>query len=243
MAETEDIVTLQCVSNEVGGNLVGNAAWQGVPLATLLDRAGVQEGATQIVGRSVDSFTAGFPTEVGLDGRTALVAVAMNGEPLPATHGFPARLIIAGLYGYVSATKWLDTIELTTWEGFDGYWVPRGWSKEGPIKPASRIDVPRSGATIDPGMQAIAGVAWAPTAGVQRVEVQVDDGEWREARLGDAASGNTWVQWLVDWDAVSGEHRIRVRATDAGGETQTEERRPPAPDGSTGWHTRTVRVR
>ncbi len=147
MSDVQELVTLSCVSNEVGGNLVGNAAWQGVRLATLLDRAGVQAGATQIVGRSVDGFTAGFPTEVGLDGRTALVAVAMNGEPLPAEHGFPARLVVAGLYGYVSATKWLDGIQLTTWEDFDGYWVPRGWSKEGPIKTASRIDVPRSGAT------------------------------------------------------------------------------------------------
>ena len=243
MAETEDIVTLQCVSNEVGGYLVGNAVWQGVPLATLLERAGVQAGATQIVGRSVDGFTAGFPTEVGLDGRTALVAVGMNGEPLPATHGFPARLIIAGLYGYVSATKWLDEIELTTWEDFDGYWVPRGWSKEGPIKPASRIDVPRSGATVTAGPQPIAGVAWAPTAGVQRVEVQVDDGAWREAELGEAASGNTWVQWYLDWDATPGEHRIRVRATDADGETQTEEERPAGPDGATAGTPARVEVR
>ena len=175
MATTEDTVTLQCVSNEVGGNLVGNAVWQGVPLAELLERAGVQDGATQIVGRSVDDFTAGFPTEVGLDGRTALVAVGMNGEPLPAVHGFPARLVVAGLYGYVSATKWLREIELTTWEDFDGYWVPRGWSKEGPIKTMSRIDVPRSGATLDAGPQAIAGVAWAPPGGIEKVEVQVDD--------------------------------------------------------------------
>jgi DMSO/TMAO reductase YedYZ molybdopterin-dependent catalytic subunit len=243
MSDVVELVTLSCVSNEVGGNLVGNAAWQGVPLATLLDRAGVQAGATQIVGRSVDGFTAGFPTEVGLDGRTALVAVGMNGEPLPAEHGFPARLVIAGLYGYVSATKWLDGIQLTTWEDFDGYWVPRGWSKEGPIKTASRIDVPRSGATIEAGRQPIAGVAWAPPGGISGVEVQIDDGEWIDARLGEAASGNTWVQWVVDWEATPGEHRIRVRATDAAGETQTEESAPPAPDGATGWHRRTVRVR
>ena len=243
MSDVQELVTLSCVSNEVGGNLVGNAAWQGVRLATLLDRAGVQAGATQIVGRSVDGFTAGFPTEVGLDGRTALVAVAMNGEPLPAEHGFPARLVVAGLYGYVSATKWLDGIQLTTWEDFDGYWIPRGWSKEGPIKTASRIDVPRSGATIDPGRQPIAGVAWAPPGGISRVEVQVDDGEWIEAQVGETATGNTWVQWLHEWDATSGEHRIRVRATDASGETQTEESAPPAPDGATGWHRRTVRVR
>ncbi|MGI9053490.1 MAG: molybdopterin-dependent oxidoreductase [Ilumatobacteraceae bacterium] len=238
----EDVVTLQCVSNEVGGSLVGNAVWQGVPLSVLLDRAGVQQGATQIVGRSVDGFTAGFPTEVALDGRTVLVVYGMNGEPLRARHGFPARLVVAGLYGYVSATKWLSEIELATWEGFDGYWVPRGWSKEGPIKPQSRIDVPRSGSDLIAGTQPIAGVAWAPIEGIARVEVQVDAGEWREATLGDASSGNTWVQWWLDWDAAPGEHQIQVRATTAGGATQTEERRPPAPDGATGWHRRTVSV-
>ncbi len=242
MATTEDVVTLQCVSNEVGGNLVGNAVWQGVPLAELLERAGVQRGATQVVGRSVDDFTAGFPTDVGLDGRTALVAVAMNGEPLPAEHGFPARLVVAGLYGYVSATKWLREIELTTWEDFDGYWVPRGWAKEGPIKTMSRIDVPRSGASLMAGPQAIGGVAWAPPIGIARVEVQIDDGEWAEAELGDATSGNTWVQWKLAWDASPGEHRLRVRATGQDGITQTEDSAPPAPDGATGWHRRTVRV-
>jgi DMSO/TMAO reductase YedYZ molybdopterin-dependent catalytic subunit len=242
LESVEDIVTLQCVSNEVGGNLVGNAVWHGVPLAAVVERAGVQAGATQIVGRSVDGFTAGFPTEVGLDGRTALVVYAMNGEPLPARHGFPARLLIAGLYGYVSATKWLSEIELTTWEDFDGYWVPRGWSKEGPIKPQSRIDVPRGGAGLAAGPQPIAGVAWAPIEGVSRVEVQVDDGPWLEATLGDTASGNTWVQWWVDWDATPGQHRLQVRATTATGDVQTQERQPPAPDGATGWHSRTVRV-
>ncbi len=243
MATTQDTVTLSCVSNEVGGNLVGNAVWQGVPLADLLERAGIQDGATQIVGRSVDDFTAGFPTEIGLDGRTALVAVGMNGEPLPAAHGFPARLVVAGLYGYVSATKWLREIELTTWEDFDGYWVPRGWSKEGPIKTMSRIDVPRSGASLDAGPQAIAGVAWAPPGGIEKVEVQVDDGgPWVQADLGDATSGNTWVQWKLAWDATPGEHAIRVRATGADGITQTEDRAPPAPDGATGWHRRTVKV-
>jgi DMSO/TMAO reductase YedYZ molybdopterin-dependent catalytic subunit len=243
MATTEDTVTLSCVSNEVGGNLVGNAVWQGVPLAVLLERAGVREGATQIVGRSVDDFTAGFPTAIGLDGRTALVAVGMNGEPLPAAHGFPARLVVAGLYGYVSATKWLREIELTTWEDFDGYWVPRGWSKEGPIKTMSRIDVPRSGASLGAGAQAIAGVAWAPPRGIEKVEVQVDDGgPWVEADLGDATSGNTWVQWKLAWDATPGEHAIRVRATGADGITQTEDAAPPAPDGATGWHRRTVKV-
>ena len=242
MSTAEDTVTLQCVSNEVGGTLVGNAVWQGVPLATLLARAGVQPGATQIVGRSVDDFTAGFPTAVGLDGRTALVAVGMNGEPLPVDHGFPARLIVAGLYGYVSATKWLAEIELTTLDGFDGYWIPRGWSKDGPIKTASRIDVPRADMFLRPGRHPIAGVAWAPVQGVAAVEVQVDDGPWMAARLGDTTSGNTWAQWVVDWDATPGAHILRVRAIGRDGVTQTEQVAPPIPNGASGWHSRRVRV-
>jgi DMSO/TMAO reductase YedYZ molybdopterin-dependent catalytic subunit len=235
-------VTLQCVSNEVGGDLVDNAVWQGVPLEVLLERAGVQAGATQIVGRSADRWTAGFPTDVGRDGRVALVAYAMNGEPLPARHGFPARLVVAGLYGYVSATKWLTEIELTTWDDFDGYWISRGWAKEAPIKTMSRIDVPRGGARLAPGPTPIAGVAWAPALGIEAVEVQVDDGDWHACRLGDVASENTWVQWLYEWEAAPGEHTIRVRATDRDGVTQTELVAPPAPDGATGWHSRRVRV-
>ncbi len=242
MESVEETVTIQCVSNEVGGHLVGNAVWQGVPLSALLDRAGVRDGATQIVGRSVDGFTAGFPTAAALDGRTALVAYAMNGEPLPADHGFPARLVVSGLYGYVSATKWLESIELTTWEDFDGYWVPRGWSKEGPIKTMSRIDVPSNDAELVAGPQPIAGVAWAPNIGIERVEVQVDDGGWIEAELGRTASDDTWVQWHLAWDATPGRHRIQVRATDATGYTQTAVRADPAPDGATGWHFRDVTV-
>ena len=234
----EETVTIACVSNEVGGRLVGNAVWQGVPLAVLLDRAGVETRATQIVGRSVDGWTAGFPTAEALDGRTALVAYAMNGEPLPAAHGYPARLIVAGLYGYVSATKWLEEIELTTWEAFDGYWVPRGWSKEGPIKTASRIDVPRASATLDAGRQPIAGVAWAPDRGIELVEVQIDGGPWQPCELGRAASDDTWVQWRYVWPATPGDHTVRVRATDGDGVTQTEEDAAPAPDGASGWHSR-----
>lgn len=241
-ATTEEAVTLSCVSNEVGGDLVGNAIWQGVPLRELLDEAGVRPGATQIVGRSVDGWTAGFPTDAAYDGRVALVAVAMNGEPLPAAHGFPARLVVAGLYGYVSATKWLRQIELTTWESFDGYWIDKGWSKNGPVKTQSRIDVPRRGTTLRAGPTPIAGVAWAPTRGIARVEVQVDDEPWRQARLGDTLSANTWRQWMVEWDATPGEHRLRVRATDGTGETQTEQISRPDPDGATGWHTIRVRV-
>jgi DMSO/TMAO reductase YedYZ molybdopterin-dependent catalytic subunit len=241
MEAVEVPVTLQCVSNEVGGELVGTAVWQGVALADLLGRAGVPAAATQIVGRSVDGFTAGFPTDVGLDGRTAVVAYAMNGEPLPAAHGYPARLVVAGLYGYVSATKWLREIELTTWEGFDGYWIPRGWSKLGPIKVASRIDVPRE-RRLAAGRQAVAGVAWAPTAGIRSVEVQVDGGAWQRCELGAAASGDTWVQWYLDWDATPGEHVLRVRATSVDGSVQIEEPSRPAPDGATGYHQRKVEV-
>jgi DMSO/TMAO reductase YedYZ molybdopterin-dependent catalytic subunit len=242
MSTLEETVTLSCVSNEVGGSLVGNARWQGVRLADLLDRAGVQPDATQIVGKSVDGFTAGFPTEAAFDGRVAMVAVGMNGEPLPVRHGFPARLVVAGLYGYVSATKWLREIRLTRWDDFDGYWIPRGWSKDAPVKTQSRIDVPRAGAELGSGMTSIAGVAWAPSRGIETVEVQVDDGAWQEARLGDVLSDNTWVQWVLDWNATPGRHTLRVRATDGTGEIQTADVVRPDPDGATGWHTRRVDV-
>ena len=235
----EEPVTIACVSNEVGGHLIGNALWRGVPLAKLLNEAGVQSGATQIVGRSVDDFTVGFPTEKALDGRTAMIAVGMNGEPLPVKHGFPARLIVAGLYGYVSATKWLKEIKLTRLEDFDAYWVPRGWSKLGPIKTESRVDIPRSGAKMPAGQMTIAGVAWAPTRGISRVEVSIDKGPWVDARLGEVASKNTWVQWLYDWnDAKPGSHMVSVRATDGTGEVQTEQPATPAPDGASGYHYR-----
>ncbi len=242
LPQVEEPVTLQCVSNDVGGDLVGNAKWQGVPLKAILEKAGVQAGATQIVSKSIDGWTCGFPTATGLDGRTALLAVGMNGEPLPIPHGFPARLVVAGLYGYVSATKWITEIRLTKWEDFDGYWIPRGWSKEGPIKTASRIDVPRPGASVQAGPTKIAGVAWAPSRGITKVEVQVDDGPWQTARLGEVASKNTWVQWVLEWDATSGDHSIQVRATDTTGETQTSTFAPPEPNGSTGWDRRDVHV-
>jgi DMSO/TMAO reductase YedYZ molybdopterin-dependent catalytic subunit len=235
-------VTLACVSNEVGGHLVGTARWLGVPLTTLLERAGVRPDAQQVVGRSVDGFTAGFPLAVLGDERPALVAIGMNGEPLPLRHGFPARLVVSGLYGYVSATKWLERIELTTWEGFDGYWIPRGWSKEGPIHTQARIDVPRDNALVGGGPIPIAGVAWAPSRGVVRVEVQVDDGPWLEAELSDPIGPHAWRQWLVRWDAESGDHTVRVRTTDGTGEVQTAEARPPAPSGATGRHEIRVQV-
>jgi DMSO/TMAO reductase YedYZ molybdopterin-dependent catalytic subunit len=242
MTRITQYVTLQCVSNEVGGDLVGNALWSGVPVVDLLERAGVHADATQVVGRSVDGWTAGFPIDVVTDGRPCMVALAMNGEPLPIVHGFPARLVVPGLYGYVSATKWLSEIELTTWEGFDGYWVPRGWSKEGPIKTQSRIDVPRSGAAVRAGPVAVAGVAWAPTRSVERVEVRVDGEPWRPARLSGQLSENTWVQWVLTWDAEPGDHELAVRATDGNGEPQTAERAAPAPSGATGHHTIRVTV-
>ena len=247
LAELEESATLACVSNEVGGRLVGNAIWRGVPLHLLLDRAGVHEEATQVVGRSVEGFTVGFPTEVAYDGRAAMVAIAMNGEPLPVEHGFPARLVVPGLYGYVSATKWLAEIELNRLEDFDAYWIPRGWAKEAPIKTQSRIDVPRV-VDLDAGRRPVAGVAWGGVRGISQVEVRITpvDAEpgddWITARLSDVLTRSSWRQWVVEWDAEPGEYWITVRATDGEGVTQTEARARPDPDGATGWHSRRVRV-
>lgn len=242
MRMIERDVTLSCVSNEVGGGLVGNARWLGVPLKEILDRAGVADGAQQIVGRSVDDFTVGFPVEAVYDGRESMVAVGMNGEPLPFEHGFPARLVVAGLYGYVSATKWVSEIELTTWDGFDAYWVPRGWAKEAPIKTQSRIDTPKPNDTLAPGNHTVAGVAWAPSRGISKVEVQMGEGSpWVEAELSEPLSDNAWVQWKVDWEpSETGRYVLTCRATDGVGNTQTEDIHRPAPDGATGWHSKTV---
>ena len=237
------VITLSCVSNRVGGNLVGNAVWTGVPLSVLLDRAGVQPGADQVVGRSVDDWTAGFPTPVVYDGRNAILAIGMNDDFLPTNHGFPARLVVAGLYGYVSAVKWIDEIHLTTWDGFDGYWVPRGWSKEGPMKTQSRIDVPAAGRGLTAGQTTpIAGIAWAPTRGIERVEVNVDDEGWLPCELGEALGDESWVQWHREWTPTAGRHRIQVRATDGDGVTQSSREVDPAPNGAEGWHTITVTV-
>ncbi|MEE8336823.1 MAG: molybdopterin-dependent oxidoreductase [Dehalococcoidia bacterium] len=248
MPAEQATVTLACVSNEVGGDLIGNAVWLGIPLVDLLAKAGVQPGATQIVARSVDGFSVGFPTEVALDGRTSMVAVGMNGEPLPVVHGFPARMIVPGLFGYVSATKWLAEIELTTLEQYDAYWIRRGWSKQGPIETQSRIDVPRSGQTVSAGRVTLAGVAWGGVRSVSAVEVRLtrdgeNDGEWLNARLSEALSRSTWRQWAVEWSATPGDYRVEVRATDGDGETQTELRRRPGPAGATGYHAIRVRVR
>jgi len=236
----EQYVTISCVSNEVGGGLVGNAKWTGVRLRDVLALAGVQSNATQLVGRSVDGWTAGMPMAWVMDpSREPMIAVKMNDEPLPPLHGYPARLIIPGLYGYVSATKWLSDLEVTTWEGFDGYWVPLGWAKEGPILTQSRIDTPTR--DVAAGRVPIAGVAWAPDRGISRVEVAID-GTWRDAELSSPIADTTWVQWLIRWDATPGEHVIQVRATDGDGVVQVELSSPPAPDGARGWHDRRIRV-
>jgi DMSO/TMAO reductase YedYZ molybdopterin-dependent catalytic subunit len=234
----EETVTLSCVSNPVGDKYVGNAVWRGVPLTTLLARAGVQPAAKQIVGISVDDFDASFPVELASDGRTAMLAVGMNGEPLPVMHGFPARLVVAGLYGYVSAVKWIAEIRLAD-DSYEGYWIPRGWSKLGPIKTQSRIDVPRT-SKIAVGATAIGGVAWAPGKGIAKVEVQIDNGEWQSCTVGGSTSDETWVQWKLDWDAKPGKHTIRVRATDKTGYTQSAKQTDPAPNGAEGQHTISV---
>jgi DMSO/TMAO reductase YedYZ molybdopterin-dependent catalytic subunit len=235
-------ITLTCVSNEVGGDYVGTARWIGAPLRDLLQEAGIRPGADQIVTRSVDGFTVGTPTAVVMDGRDAMLAVAMNGEPMPLAHGFPVRMIVPGLYGYVSATKWVVDLQLTTFAAFDPYWIQRGWAEQAPIKTMSRIDTPRAFTRVPVGQVAIAGVAWAQHVGIDSVEVQIDDGAWRPAELAVEDTIDTWRQWVLRWDAPAGEHRIAVRATDRDGYTQTAERIEPFPDGATGYHTIMVGV-
>jgi len=237
MPLVEQYVTIACVSNEVGGHLVGNAKWTGVNLNSILAMAGVQDGATQVVGHSYE-WTSGFPTAHLADaGKDAIVAVLMNGEPLPPRHGYPARVIVPGLYGYVSATKWVTGIELTTLEAFDAYWVRLGWAKEGPILTQSRIDTPRAGQTLPNGQVQIAGVAWAPTRGVSKVEIDVDgDENWRPAQLSVPLSDKTWVQWQITVGLTAGRHSVRVRATDGTGAVQESRVTPPAPDGARGYH-------
>jgi len=230
------------VSNEVGGDLVGNAMWTGWPVRNLLAMAKPKAGADMVLSRSSDGFTAGTPIEALTDDRNAMVAVAMNGQALPFEHGFPARLVVPGLYGYVSATKWVTELKVTRFSADEGYWTPRGWSAKGPIKTASRIDVPRAGRGVKAGTVAVAGVAWAQHRGISKVEVQVDDGPWQPATLAAEPTVDAWRQWVLMWAATPGTHEIRVRATDATGATQTEQHAPPDPDGSTGWHTVQVDV-
>lgn len=237
--------TLMCVSNEVGGNLIGNARWTGVRLKNVLDAAGVRKSANQIFARSVEGFTAGFPAELAFDGREALIAIGMNGEPLPARHGYPARLVIPGIYGYVSAVKWLEEIKLTTFAEDEGYWIPRGWATIAPIKTSSRIDVVGTRGrieTIVAGKTPIAGVAWAQHTGIDKVEVQIDEGPWLTATLAAEGGIDTWRQWKYHWDATPGRHTVAVRATDRTGFTQSADRVEIAPDGAEGYHTIAIKV-
>ncbi|GHH67927.1 molybdopterin-binding protein [Streptosporangium violaceochromogenes] len=239
----EAYITLCCVSNEVGGPYIGNARWLGPSLAAVLREAGVHREADMLLATSADGWTSGTPIDVVLDGRDALLALAMNGEALPVEHGFPVRQVVPGLYGYVSAVKWVTDIKVTRFDRDQAYWTSRGWSARGPVKTESRIDVPEDGARVHAGRTTIAGVAWAQHKGVAGVEVRVDAGPWREARLAAAPTADTWRQWVIDdWDAVPGRHVIAVRATDATGYLQTAERVPVVPDGATGRHTVTVEV-
>jgi len=236
----EHDITLTCVSNTIGGELIGNARWTGVRLDELLAEAGVDPAATQVVGRSIDGYTCGFPIEAATDGRNALVAFGMNGEALPLEHGFPVRLIVPGLYGYISATKWLTEIELTTFEDFEQYWVPRGYADRAPIKLMSRIDSVDGLGTLTrnaDGTAAIGGVAWAQTRGISAVEVQLDDGPWEPCELGSALNDDTWRQWAFRWTPrATGRTSIRCRATDNEGVIQTDERSEPLPNGASGHH-------
>ncbi|MER5366907.1 molybdopterin-dependent oxidoreductase [Streptomyces sp. NPDC002722] len=240
-------ITLACVSNEVGGPYIGNARWLGVRLADLLREAGVRPPsaggpADQLVARSVDGMTIGTPVEAVMDGRDAMLALGMNGEPLPFAHGFPVRMVVPGLYGYVSACKWIEDIELTTFDAYDAYWVRRSWAQQAPVKTESRIDTPRSLASPKPGTVPVAGVAWAQHRGISRVEVRVDGGEWHTARLAAADNRDTWRQWVWEWPATSGRHTLEVRATDGTGATQTGRRAGTVPDGATGRHSVVVDV-
>ncbi|HEX5858214.1 MAG TPA: molybdopterin-dependent oxidoreductase, partial [Microbacterium sp.] len=238
----ESVTTLACVSNEVGGDLIGNALWLGYPIRELLARAKPTTDADMVLSRSIDGFTASTPLEVLTDDRDAILAVGMNGEPLPAEHGFPVRMVVPGLYGYVSATKWVTELEVTRFDEQRAYWTDRGWSERGPIKLQSRIDVPRRGQGLKAGDVVIAGVAWQQHVGIEGVEVQIDEGEWRPATLATAISDDTWVQWSLPWTAKKGDHVIRCRATNKEGERQTEDEVGVVPDGATGWHWRTVSV-
>ncbi|MEU8680410.1 molybdopterin-dependent oxidoreductase [Streptomyces sp. NPDC048611] len=240
-------ITMTCVSNEVGGSYVGTARWLGVRLAQLLREAGVRPPskggpADQLLARSVDGMTIGTPVETVMDGRDALLAVGMNGEPLPFEHGFPVRMLVPGLFGYVSACKWLQDIELTTFDAYDAYWVKRDWAARAPIKTESRIDTPKPFASLTAGTVAVAGVAWAQHKGIDGVEVRVDGGDWQRAELAAEGPVDTWRQWWWRWPAKSGTHTLEVRATDRTGYTQTDKRARPVPDGASGWHSVVVTV-
>ncbi|ROR92493.1 molybdopterin-dependent oxidoreductase [Nocardioides aurantiacus] len=240
---TEAWVTLCCVSNPVGGDLVGNAFWSGVPVREVLAAAGVRDGADAVLQTSQDGWTCSTPLEALTDDRNALLAVAMNGRPLPVDHGFPVRMVVPGLYGYVSATKWLVDLEVTRFDDVTAFWTERGWGERGPVKTMSRVDVPEDGADVPAGDVVLGGVAWAQHTGIERVQVQLDGGPWREADLGGSSNDDTWVQWRLRVEVEPGEHQLVVRATDRSGYTQTAARADVVPDGATGWdgHTFTAR--
>ncbi|OBH84255.1 molybdopterin-dependent oxidoreductase [Mycobacterium scrofulaceum] len=234
----EKVATLTCVSNPVGGNLISTGVWTGYRVADLLSAAGVRPGADMVLSTSIDGFTAGTPVDALTDGRDALLAVALNGEPLPIEHGYPARLVVPGLYGYVSATKWVVDLELTRFDKAEAYWTRQGWAPRAPVKTESRIDVPKSGQRVPMGPVVFGGVAWAQNRGVRSVEVRIDDGAWQAAEPGASYSNETWRLWSFPWQAKSpGQHTITVRATDNTGSTQTPDRAATVPDGATGWHT------
>ncbi|WP_240755565.1 molybdopterin-dependent oxidoreductase [Nocardioides iriomotensis] len=234
---TEAWVTLCCVSNEVGGDLIGNAWWSGVRIADVLARAGVSPDADAVKQTSADGWTCGTPIEALTDGRDALLAVAMNGRPLPVDHGFPVRMVVPGLYGFVSATKWVVDLEVTRFDKFTAYWTERGWSAQGPVKTQSRIEVPRNRDEVASGRVRVGGQAWAQHTGIERVEVRLDGNAWAEAVLGGVPSTDTWVQWSATLDVPPGDHTLAVRATDKSGYTQTAAIADVVPDGATGWHT------
>jgi DMSO/TMAO reductase YedYZ molybdopterin-dependent catalytic subunit len=239
----EHLTTLTCVSNEVGGDLAGNALWLGYPIRHLLAEAKPLAGADMVLSKSHDGWSASTPLSALTDPhREAILAIGMNGEPLPLEHGFPVRMVVPGLYGYVSATKWVTSLRVTTYAEDQAYWTPLGWSARGPIKLASRIDVP-SKSTVDPGTVVVAGVAWAQHTGISAVEVQVDQGGWQRAQLAETAGPDTWRQWKYEWQATTGTHTLTVRATDAPGKLQTAQVAPPAPNGATGYHSIKVKVR
>jgi DMSO/TMAO reductase YedYZ molybdopterin-dependent catalytic subunit len=238
----EDYITLCCVSNPVGGPYVGNARWLGVSLASVLRQAGVRAGADQLLCTSADGFTSGTPIQTVMDGRDAMLAVAMNGSALPVEHGFPVRMVVPGLYGYVSACKWITDIEVTTFAANHAYWTVRGWDQQAPIKTQSRIDIPTGLNPLKPGRIAVAGVAWAQHKGIEAVEARVDNGPWHKARLAAVPDLDTWRQWVWEWEAAPGRHIIQARAIDKTGYTQTPAEAPPEPNGATGYPGVSVQV-
>lgn len=238
----ESHVTLTCVSNPVGGNLAGNAKWLGLPIRDVLKRARPKDGADMVLSTSIDGFSASTPLEVLQDGRDAILAIGMNGEPLPLEHGYPVRMVVPGLYGFVSATKWVVDLEVTRFADSKAYWTERGWSERGPIKTMARVDVPKSFAKVRAGKVAVGGTAWAQTRGITKVELKIDNEDWVEVALSAEASLATWRQWSYEWDATPGPHYLKVRATDGTGEVQTEQRADPVPDGASGWQSVMVTV-